>query len=113
MKRSMRARFRSAAAVIAAAAQLVLCSASVLEVRFGSDARAHVEANGTRLHHAHNDADCAACTGRHLLGSSKLESPKDLSVSSLTPATHIDTESVVRVVHRSDAHSRAPPALPV
>ena len=47
-----------------AVAQFVLAFAPLIEGRFGPDARAHVEQDGTNVHHAHNDADCAACTGR-------------------------------------------------
>ena len=108
----VRSRFRVAAAIAAAAAQLVLCSASLVETRFGPDARAHVESTGTRLHHAHNDADCAACTGRHLLASSQLETsePFTFSRSAATPPS--DSKTVTWATPRSDSRSRAPPVLP-
>lgn len=113
MKTSMRARFRTAAAIIAAAAQVVLCSASLLEVRFGPDARAHVEAGGVHLHHAHDDTDCAACTGRHLLASSQLEAPARPALIRSAPILRIDYTKVTRDAHRLDPRSRAPPAFPV
>lgn len=106
-------RFRVVAAIVAAAAQLVLCSASLLEARFGADARAHVEENGTRLHHAHDDASCAACIGRHLLASSELEAPRPATFSHSMPGLRVDYELVTRAAHHFDTRSRAPPALPV
>jgi hypothetical protein len=56
-----------------AVAQVFLSFAPLLEAREGPDARAHVEELGTTLHHAHNDADCAACIARGLLSSSDPE----------------------------------------
>lgn len=100
------------AAIAAAAAQLVLCTASLTEVRFGSDARAHVEASGTRLHHAHNDTDCAACAGRHLLASTELEAPRAVAFSRSATDPRVDFETAIRAAHHSDTRSRAPPALP-
>ena len=49
------------------AAQFLLAFAPLMEWQFGADARPHVEAAGTRAHHAHNPADCAACAARGLL----------------------------------------------
>lgn len=109
MKGPLRARFKALAAIVAVAAQLVLCSASVLEVRFGADARAHVEANGTRIHHAHDEASCAACTGRHLLASSELEAPRSAAFVHSAPGLRFIYEPATRVAFRFDTRSRAPP----
>ncbi|MEO8579178.1 MAG: hypothetical protein ABI469_02940 [Gemmatimonadales bacterium] len=49
------------------AAQLLLAFAPLIEWQFGADARPHVEAAGTKVHHAHNADDCAACSARGLL----------------------------------------------
>lgn len=49
------------------AAQLLLAFAPLIEWQFGADARPHVEAAGTKAHHAHNADDCAACSARALL----------------------------------------------
>jgi len=49
------------------AVQVVLAFTPVLEGRYGADARTHVEATGTSVHHAHNPTDCAACAARGLL----------------------------------------------
>ena len=58
-----------------AVAQFFLAFAPLMEGRFGADARAHVELAGTSTHHAHNDADCAACTARGLLASANIATP--------------------------------------
>ena len=108
----LRNQLRAFAAILAAVAQVALCSASLAEVRFGADARAHVEAGGTRLHHAHNDADCAACTGRHLLASSQLEAPARPAIIQSAPVHRIDYQTLVRTEQQRDSRSRAPPVLP-
>lgn len=94
-----------------AVAQLVLAFAPLMEGRFGPDARAHVEEAGTNIHHAHNDADCAACTARALMASSEVSSG---SVS----FTRIVILRPVAVAERTGGSSqthetqpRAPPAL--
>lgn len=50
-----------------AVVQVVLAFASTLEGRYGADAKTHIEAAGTSVHHAHNPADCAACAARGLM----------------------------------------------
>lgn len=111
MRVPLRARFKALAAIVAVAAQLVLCSASVLEVRFGADARAHVETNGTRIHHAHDEASCAACTGRHLLASSNLETARPLSLSRSEPGRRFVYAPLTRAAYSFDTRSRAPPTV--
>ena len=49
------------------AVQVLLALTPMLEGRYGRDARTHVEASGTSVHHAHNPADCAACAARGLM----------------------------------------------
>jgi hypothetical protein len=112
MSAQVRSRFRVVAAIVAAAAQIVLCSASLVETRFGPDARAHIESTGTRLHHAHNDADCAACTGRHLIASSQLENPDPFTFSRSAAAQPFNAKAATWTSPRSDSRSRAPPVLP-
>jgi hypothetical protein len=88
----------------------LLAFAPLLEGRQGPDAQAHVEEAGTTLHHAHNDADCAACTARGLLSSANPESQGNIAFSadpSVVPATvSISTDPV----WARDSRSRAPPA---
>jgi len=91
-------------------AQLVLVLTPLIEGREGPDARAHVEEAGTRIHHAHDEAYCSACTVRHLLASSEV-----LPVASIE--THTTAEAAVaakvdsyRSSTESLTRSRAPPA---
>src|SRR5258708_16540313 len=79
--------FRLFAATIAAAAQMSLVGAPLAEGRSGPDAVAHIETAGTRLHHAHDEATCAACVSQHLLASSEPAHSEDLVLapSSLPP----------------------------
>ena len=63
----IRYRVRLLAGILAGAAQMLLGSAALGEVRFGPDASAHIESAGTSLHHAHNDANCVACVSQHIL----------------------------------------------
>ena len=92
-----------------AVAQFVLAFAPLLEGRFGPDARAHTEAAGTNLHHAHNDADCAACTARGLMAGA------EPGVKGLV-AIRSSVQAPLSLTHRSSGHSpgrtiqpRAPP----
>lgn len=92
-------------------AQLLLAFAPLLEGRQGPDARAHVEEAGTTLHHAHNDADCAACIARGLLASADPE-PAEAPVFAARPSVRIDTVSTeIRSAWTDHTRSRAPPVL--
>lgn len=92
-------------------AQLLLAFAPLIEGRQGPDARAHVEEAGTTLHHAHNDADCAACMARGLLASAEPEHD-GVPVVEGRPSTSIDAISTKIDSAWSDhTRSRAPPAL--
>jgi hypothetical protein len=48
-------------AFLAGLGQLVMVLSGAIESWRGPDASAHVEAHGTQLHHAHNEASCPAC----------------------------------------------------
>jgi hypothetical protein len=94
-----------------AVAQILLSFALLIEAQRGPDARAHVEEAGTTLHHAHDEANCAACIARGLLSSGD---PANTSLqlaftsgSWLSPATDAIASSA-RTYH---ALSRAPPIL--
>lgn len=94
-----------------AVAQFVLAFAPLMEGRFGPDARAHVEESGTNVHHAHNDADCAACTARDLMAGAQ---PGDKGVlfapSSVLSPVALSNRGSGQSQSRS-TQPRAPPAL--
>jgi hypothetical protein len=48
-------------AFLAGLGQLVMVLSGTIESWRGPDASAHVEAHGTQLHHAHDEATCPAC----------------------------------------------------
>lgn len=108
-----RVRLRLLAATIAAAAQLFIAGAPLAEGRFGPDASAHVESAGTSVHHAHDDATCAACVSQHLLAGAEPGRPHDfvLIVSSSRPCGAAFNGDLR--VPRFFAKSRAPPAITV
>ena len=108
-----RLRLRLLAATIAAAAQVFIAAAPLAEGRFGPDARAHAESAGTSLHHAHDDATCAACVSQHLLATAEPGRPREFVfiVSSSRPR-HAVLSADSRVP-RFFAKSRAPPATTV
>ncbi len=92
-------------------AQLFLAFGPLLEGRQGPDARAHVEEAGTTLHHAHNDADCAACIARALLASADPQAA-EAPVFVARPSVHIDAVSTeIRSTWTDHTRSRAPPVL--
>jgi hypothetical protein len=96
-----------------AVAQIFLSFAPLLEARRGPDASAHVEESGTTLHHAHNEADCAACIARGLLSSSDFEPGRAEAV--VTSAVAIPQEASLSLTSAwtTLARSRAPPSLTV
>ncbi len=93
-----------------AVAQIFLSFAPLLDARQGPNADAHVEEAGTTLHHAHNEADCAACTARGLMHSAEAGPRVAISVtlasSGIVPTAALLVESDWSVLSRS----RAPPA---
>ena len=94
-----------------AVAQFFLAFAPLFEAGQGPDARAHVEEAGTTLHHAHNDADCAACTARGLMASA-VPAEHPAIESSLAHSSIISTSSPkVEPVWTALSRSRAPPTL--
>jgi hypothetical protein len=113
INRTTLVRLKVFAAAFAAAAQLFLAAAPLGEVRFGADAKAHIEAAGTSLHHAHDEANCAACVSQHILSSA--EPGRIARLSIVTSAPHFPT-TAFRFDSRTHwffARSRAPPAIPV
>jgi hypothetical protein len=92
-------------------AQIVLAFAPFLEGRFGPDARAHVEEAGTNAHHAHNDANCVACTARDLMAASEPGSGGMIQISTvvLRPVALAERENEsARTPH---TQPRAPPVF--
>ncbi len=102
-----------AAVYAVALAQMVIGIAPIIDGRAGPDARAHIEASGTRLHHAHDEADCAACLARHLLAAADLERPQPVSVKRSVTRPQEDFAFVLLLPRSSLTRSRAPPAFPV
>ncbi|MEP6905950.1 MAG: hypothetical protein ABI875_07675, partial [Gemmatimonadales bacterium] len=98
------------AAAMSAVAQFVIAGAPIAESHFGPDAQAHVEAAGTSLHHAHDEATCVACITQHLLAASEPVRVAHFFVASSVAAP---ASAITAADSRSDRHSarpRAPPA---
>ena len=113
MNRARRVRLKVCAAAFAAAAQVFLAAVPLSEVRFGADERAHIEAAGTSLHHAHDEATCAACVSQHILSTAE---PGRIARFTLVTASPHLTTAALRFDSRAPwffARSRAPPAIPV
>jgi len=108
-----RLRLRLLAATIAAAAQVFIAAAPLAEGRFGPDARAHIESAGTSLHHAHDDATCAACVSQHLLATAEPGRVHDLAIVVSSSRPHAAVLSADSRIPRFFAKSRAPPATTV
>lgn len=110
---AIRLRLKVFAAAFAAAAQLFLAAVPLGEVRLDTDERAHIEAAGTSLHHAHDEATCAACVSQHIL--STAEPGRIARFILVNSAPHLTT-TALRFDSRAHwffARSRAPPAIPV
>ncbi len=98
------------AVLLAALAQVVLGVAPIAETARGVNAAAHVEAAGTQLHHAHDDANCPACVAQHLLASAEPRHADPLAIGRVTPNTaRSATDLSGRIAYRA-GWSRAPPS---
>lgn len=106
---SLKRAMRKPALVLVLLAQLVLVLTPLLEGRGGPDARAHVEEAGTRIHHAHDEALCSACTVRHLLASSAVLPPEEIATVFAAHISAAERTQIFRAVASSTARSRAPP----
>ncbi len=98
-----------AAISIFAVAQLCIALVSFSEGRYGADARAHIEAAGTSVHHAHDEASCAACTARALFASFQHEESPFLESSGRAGVIASQLDARPDFTSRSDARPRAPP----
>jgi len=92
-----------------AVAQIFLSFAPLLEGRQGPDARAHVEEAGTTLHHAHNDANCAACTARGLAASPEPNAHPTIATTLANSSITSTASPMVESVWTALTRSRAPP----
>jgi hypothetical protein len=102
---------RSLAVVIATVAQIVVAAAPLAEASVDRSTSAHVEAGGVTAHYAHNEAACAACQARSILGSlarRPFEPPTRLQVQ--VAAYDVIRRPVPATLH-SQAKPRAPPAV--
>jgi hypothetical protein len=109
----MMARTRSLmrkAAIAIAATQVVLGSAPLFESGARS-ASAHVEANGVRLHHAHDDATCIGCTATRLLGGAEPMQASPVMMAPRITSTTRELADLSTSVSARHNRSRAPPTV--
>ena len=66
--RSTTSRVLRLSALLATVAQAVIAAAPLADRVTERSAAAHVEAGGTSVHHAHNEAACPACAAQQLVG---------------------------------------------
>ena len=92
-----------------AAAQLCLALAAFSEGRFGADARSHVEAAGTSVHHAHDEADCAACAARAMVSVSVPSDRPSFATSESDRIVASQLNVLADVAESPHARPRAPP----
>jgi hypothetical protein len=103
-------RLMHKAAFVVAAMQIVVGSAPLLESGSQS-ARAHIEANGIQLHHAHDDASCVACAANRLLSGAET---LHYVLPAVRPGAHCNPPTLVShdvAATRRHEQSRAPPRL--
>jgi hypothetical protein len=101
--------FWIALAMFALAQFDVVALAPFADANEGRSAPAHVEAYGTRIHYAHDEANCALCVARQLIGRASVvvrlplpaEHPTGIIASVELPVVSLDRFSV--------ASPRAPP----
>jgi hypothetical protein len=106
-----RTAVRRALSVVVAVLQLGLLLATGADSWRGRDASAHVERSGTRLHHAHDEATCVACTAQSLHAQA---APRTMPWPDAV-APHIAAAELASTPPRSQDHpsngSRAPPLV--
>lgn len=96
------------AALLLAATQLALGTAPLFESGGGSPL-SHMESGGTKLHNAHDEANCIACTAHRILAGAELGNRPLLADGGwevlAVPSTQQHASSNQAVTRRS----RAPP----
>lgn len=106
-----RSRWFWLAFVLSAIAQInVVAVVPFADANVGRSAPAHVEPYGTTTHYTHDEANCAACVARQLIGRTELAvrvslptaHPSEAISNVVLPAISLDRFSV--------ASPRAPPA---
>lgn len=98
---------------LVAVAQLSLGFAPIVDGQQGPDARAHIDQAGTTLHHAHNPANCAACTARGLIASAIPREPDSVFFALSTQFFVTADSQSARSAWVLAARPRAPPAASV
>jgi hypothetical protein len=97
------------AVFLAAIAQIAVGFAPLADMREGANARAHVEANGIELHHAHDESTCIVSIAQHLLAGAVPTTPRAgvtiIAAARVADSSHELAESSLTVTTRS----RAPP----
>lgn len=99
------------AVFLAALAQIAVGLAPLADVREGSNAAAHVEANGITLHHAHDESTCIVSVAQHLLSGAVPGTRRD----ALAIVGQTDVVESTRAIPASSlsvtTRSRAPPEI--
>lgn len=98
------------AAVMLAATQIMLGSAPLTESDSRST-RAHVEAAGVDLHHAHNEEACIACVAFKVFGSAELAHRAPLVEAWGTAIAPASSRSFDPRLASGPPRSRAPPSI--
>ena len=98
-------------ALVAALGQLLVAVAAWADAADGAlDARPHVEQDGTRLHHAHVESECALCAAQHIVSPPAQRSPGPPRIAA-APFAPVATVAAVPATHaRSLYPPRAPPS---
>ena len=102
--------FMNAAALLVAVAQLAFAVLPFAEARLGAGRGPHVEATSTAGHYTHDEARCAACQARTIVGIARVNPPLALFLAQ-PHALRAPTRTPIASVERSLTNSRAPPHL--
>jgi hypothetical protein len=96
--------------VLVMAAQLVVAFAPLAESR---DRRmdSQVEAGGAQTHHAHNEAECAACQARSFHGPASRVALPAVAVAAPRDRIFADADLAVSRESHSPSNPRAPPSV--
>jgi hypothetical protein len=98
-------------AIVAALGQLLVAAAAWADAAGdrGGDARPHVEQDGTRLHRAHVESECALCAAQHLIARPPAAAHGDLPTQPAARRGNQTVATAPAVVAGGVHLSRAPP----
>jgi hypothetical protein len=97
-------------ASLALAAQFVVALAPLAEGRQGRSMSAHVESGTTKGHYTHNEATCASCQARYLVGATA-RADVGFTPERVASAIVVSVDHALSAAVSPQTNPRAPPSV--